>query len=84
MGVTRQHLSAQFREQVGLSPKLFARIARFRKAITAASRHRAAPSPAAVDWADLAATCGYFDQSHLIRDFQHFAGAAPDTWLNSR
>ncbi|WP_395408502.1 DUF6597 domain-containing transcriptional factor [Pseudoduganella sp. UC29_106] len=86
LGVSRQHLSARFREQVGLSPKLFARITRFRHATAAARAPSASPAagPAAPDWADLALACGYFDQSHLIRDFHDFAGAAPDAWLASR
>lgn len=73
--VSRQHLAAQFREQVGLSPKLFARIARFRRA-TEKARGRQA-----VDWATLALDCGYFDQSHLIRDFRDFAATTPEQFL---
>lgn len=72
LGVSRQHLAAQFRQHVGLSPKLFARICRFRQATAAL---KAAPSP---DWAQLALECGYFDQSHLIHDFHEFAGSAPE------
>jgi AraC-like DNA-binding protein len=72
LGVSRQHLAAQFRQHVGLSPKLFARICRFRKATAAI---KAAPSP---DWSQLALECGYFDQSHLIHDFQEFSGSAPE------
>lgn len=72
LGVSRQHLAAQFRQHVGLSPKLFARICRFRRATAAI---KAAPSP---DWAQLALACGYFDQSHLIHDFQEFSGSAPE------
>lgn len=72
LGVSRQHLAAQFRQHVGLSPKLFARICRFRRATAAI---KAAQSP---DWAELALACGYFDQSHLIHDFQEFAGSAPE------
>jgi len=72
LNVSRQHLAAQFRQHVGLSPKLFARICRFRQATAAI---KAAPSP---DWAQLALECGYFDQSHLIHDFQEFAGSAPE------
>jgi|SRR5450830_411317 len=74
LGVSRQHLAAQFRQHVGLSPKLFARICRFRQATAAI---KAAPADAP-DWAQLALECGYFDQSHLIHDFQEFAGSAPE------
>ncbi|MFM2087012.1 MAG: hypothetical protein RLZZ237_1881, partial [Pseudomonadota bacterium] len=33
------------------------------------------------DWAQLALEHGYFDQSHLIHDFQDFAHSSPETWL---
>jgi AraC-like DNA-binding protein len=74
LGVSRQHLAAQFRQHVGLSPKLFARICRFRQA-TAALKTVPAGSP---DWAQLALECGYFDQSHLIHDFQELAATTPE------
>ena len=77
LGVSRQHLGAQFRARVGLSPKLYARICRFRRATAAL---KASPSP---DWARLALDCGYFDQSHLIHDFQEFAGSAPERFLSA-
>lgn len=70
--VSRQHLAAQFRAHVGLPPKLFARICRFRQASSAI---RATSTP---DWAQLALECGYFDQSHLIHDFQELAGSTPE------
>lgn len=77
LGVSRQHLAAQFRTHVGLSPKLYARIQRFRRATDALRL----PGPAAVDWAQLALECGYFDQSHLIRDFREFADSTPDGFI---
>ena len=77
LGVSRQHLAAQFRTRVGLSPKLYARICRFRQATAAL---KTVPAP---DWAQLALDCGYFDQSHLIHDFQEFAGSAPERFLDA-
>jgi transcriptional regulator GlxA family with amidase domain len=75
--VSRQHMAAQFRAKVGLSPKLYARIARFRRATDVL---REARSP---DFAQLALECGYFDQSHLIHDFQEFSGSAPERFLSA-
>jgi AraC-like DNA-binding protein len=80
LGVSRQHLAARFRDKVGLSPKLYARICRFRKA-TAALKAVPVASGRSPDWAQLALECGYFDQSHLIHDFQEFAGSAPQSFL---
>lgn len=57
-------------ETVGLSPKLLSRILRFRRAsglVSQMSGH----------FADLAAECGYADQSHMIAEFQRFAGRTP-------
>lgn len=82
LGVSRQYLANQFRDHVGLSPKLFARICRFRAARTAALA--AEPGRHGHDWATLAFDSGYFDQSHLIRDFQDFTGASPDVHLSNR
>jgi AraC-like DNA-binding protein len=85
-GVSRQYLAAQFRDHVGLPPKLFARICRFRTARAAALAATAPGSAPAAghDWAALALDSGYFDQSHLIRDFHDFAGASPDAHLGIR
>jgi len=82
VGVSRQYLANQFRDHVGLSPKLFARICRFRAARAAALA--AEPGQHGHDWATLALDSGYFDQSHLIRDFQDFTGASPDVHLGNR
>jgi len=57
-------------EQTGLSPKLLARILRFRYAL---SRVHEEPG----EHAGLAVDCGYFDQSHFIADFQRFSGRTP-------
>ncbi|HEX4440639.1 MAG TPA: helix-turn-helix domain-containing protein [Thermoanaerobaculia bacterium] len=77
MGVTPRQTERLFRERVGLSPKLFLRIVRFQRALSAIrARRRTA-------WADLAVALGFYDQSHLIRDFRGFAGGAPAAWSPS-
>jgi AraC-like DNA-binding protein len=75
LGVSRQHLALQFRERVGLNAKTFAMVCRFRRA-SAALR----AEPGAIDWAGLAGECGYYDQSHLIHEFQQFAGETPQAF----
>ena len=57
-------------EESGLGPKHLCRILRFRHACELASRH-------GCPWAAIAADAGYFDQAHLIRDFQEFVGRPP-------
>lgn len=75
VGLSERRFIQIFTAQVGLTPKLFSRVQRFQRAC-AMARGRATP-----DWAGLAAGCGYYDQSHLIRDFQAFAGLSPGRFL---
>jgi AraC-like DNA-binding protein len=75
VGCSRRYLSERFRQTTGLTPKLAARIARFEAArgwLTAARRP---------GLADIAARCGYADQSHLSREWQALAGCSVGTWL---
>ena len=72
LGWSPKRLIARFREQIGLPPKQVARLLRFQQATTLIS---AAESP---DWGALAHMCGYYDQSHLIHEFQRFAGDTPE------
>ena len=74
-GVSRAHLSRRFRLEVGLTPKTLARVHRFRAAIDWLSRQPR------IAWGELADRCGYYDQSHLIRDFRDFSGMAPGDFI---
>lgn len=71
-GISVRHLGRQFEEAVGLSPKLFARIVRFQKVLAMAKK---APHP---DWLTSVFEAGYYDQSHLIKDFHEFSRSSPN------
>ncbi len=71
LGWSHRRLIARFREQVGLPPKLMARILRFGRATSLVT------DGTEMGWAELALHCGYYDQAHLIRDFHAFAGSTP-------
>jgi len=75
LAVSERHLRRVFRETVGLSPKAYAKLARFRRALRAA-REEAAPS-----WASIAAATGYYDQAHLIGEFREITGKTPRALL---
>ncbi len=77
-GLGARRFIALFRDQVGVPPKLFCRISRFRRAIDATGR------AGDVDWADTALGCGYFDQAHFIHDFRAFAGINPSAYVRHR
>ena len=72
IGWSRGHLVDRFRREVGLTPKRFARVVRFRSAV---DRLATAGSLATV-----AAECGYADQSHLTHEFREMAGATPSSY----
>ena len=82
LGVSRQHLAAAFGQRVGLTPKMFARVCRFQR--TSQQAEAQAKAAQAIDWAGLALERGYFDQSHLIHEFQQFTGASPDAFAARR
>lgn len=78
IGLCARHFSQLFRDQVGLTPKLFCRVQRLRQVLylLAGKEH--------ADWIDIALTCGYFDQAHFIHDFRTFAGCTPTDYLKQR
>jgi AraC-like DNA-binding protein len=74
VGLSHRWFVEVFTAEVGMTPKLFGRVQRFQRA--ASLTHDAPP-----DWSQLAAHCGYFDQSHLIRDFVAFTGLTPTEFV---
>jgi len=74
IGLSARRFSELFREQVGVSPKVYCRIRRFQMAVE--RLHRGEDLP----WAELALACGYYDQSHFANDFRAFSGISPTTY----
>lgn len=77
VGYTRQHLSRLFAEYVGVSPKEFARIARFQQFYSRINT--AATNEIHDDLYDY-----YYDQSHFIKEFQRFVGYTPGEYKKIR
>jgi AraC-like DNA-binding protein len=74
-GLSRRRFSQVFHEQVGMTPKLYCRLIRFRAVI------RQIVAGAHVDWTDVALAGGYFDQAHLAHEFRDFSGMSPSRYL---
>ncbi|MEO1367232.1 MAG: helix-turn-helix domain-containing protein [Acidobacteriota bacterium] len=68
-GFSATRFNQRFRDQLGVTPKRYARLVRFRAALD-----RLDPS---ISLADLAHGLGYADQAHMNRDFRSLAGCSP-------
>ena len=77
VGWSQRHFIARFKHEIGVSPKVFARMLRFGRVV------RAIRAGETTDLADLAVGSGYYDQSHLNRDVREFAGTTPGELLKS-
>jgi AraC-like DNA-binding protein len=75
VGLSQGRFIDRFRDEVGLTPKLFCRVRRFQEVVRRVHRARE------VDWTDVALSCGYFDQAHFINDFRAFSGLSPTTYM---
>lgn len=70
LGLSKRTLERRFQLHIGATPKKYARILRLRNALF----QRRSLS----NWADVAYAAGYYDQSHMIHDFQELYGMSPD------
>jgi AraC-like DNA-binding protein len=77
IGLSRRRFAQLFREQVGVTPKLYCRIHRFQRVVQRIA------SGAPVDWAEVALAGGYCDQAHFSHEFRDFSGITPGAYLAS-
>ena len=75
--LSERTVQLRFKKYVGYSPKEMLRFLRFKQVINNIE-HNAADT---IDWFDLIHDFGYHDQSHLIKDFQHYLGTSPETFI---
>ena len=70
-GIGIRQLERRFRYEIGIAPKLYARIARFEEAL----RRKASDSQ--TTWTDIAHVLGYHDHMHMVHDFDRLSGECP-------
>ena len=72
---SQKHLIDQFKKYIGLTPKQYQRVLRFNDVFVCMQGDQF------LSWSDIAHLCGYSDQSHFIKEFKHFSGFNPETFL---
>jgi AraC-like DNA-binding protein len=70
-GLGIRQFERRFRYEIGIPPKLYARIVRFESALL---RKAAALE---TRWTDIAHALGYHDQMHMVHDFNRLSGDSP-------
>lgn len=73
LGLSQSALERRFRQVVGLSPRKFVSLVRF--------RHVLQLRTAGADLTTIAHAAGYYDQPHFIKDFKRFTGQAPQAFF---
>jgi AraC-like DNA-binding protein len=74
-GITSRYLQKLFLQYTGLTPKLYSKINRFQHSLRLVTRKDSSFTSIAYD-------CGYFDQSHFIREFKSFTGLTPSGYAS--
>ncbi len=72
-GWSRRHFVHRFRDSLGVTPKVAARVFRFERACWLIKQR--------LTLADVAVASGYYDQAHMNREWRALAGCAPQAWI---
>ena len=70
LGLSKRTLERRFQQHIGTTPKKYARIVRL--------RHAMLQRQTLNNWAEVAYASGFYDQSHMINEFQELYGVSPD------
>src|SRR4029079_13377494 len=73
IGLSQTALERRFLRVIGLTPKKYALLLRF--------RHALALRPAVADLTAVAHAAGYFDQAHFTNHFRQVTGSSPVAWF---
>lgn len=75
LNLTQQTMEVQFKTQIGVDPKTFCRLIRFKKALNLRIYNQS------MTWTEIAYSCGFYDQAHLIKDFKKFTDISPNDFI---
>lgn len=73
LGASVRNLERRFVAEIGLSPKLVARVVRLHRALRQVER--------GMDWSCVALEAGFSDQAHLTREFQSMLATSPQAFI---
>ncbi|MDP1614718.1 MAG: helix-turn-helix domain-containing protein [Methylococcales bacterium] len=71
LSLSERSLERRFKIHIGTTPKKYGRIVRLRSTIFKREKLSS--------WTEVAYAAGYYDQSHMIKDFQELYGMSPDS-----
>jgi AraC-like DNA-binding protein len=75
-GITARYLNKLIYQHTGLTPISFSKIKRFQRSLRLIAKNDQPLTAIAYD-------CGYFDQSHFIKEFKSFTGLTPSAWMKN-
>ena len=77
MPMSRRTFERKFLNEIGVSPKTYAKIRRFGNTCLLMAGKRD------VNLMDVLHEGGYYDQSHFIKDFKYFSGRTPKKYVEN-
>jgi AraC-like DNA-binding protein len=73
--ISTRQIERKFIEQLGMTAKRYARIVRFRNALRQKLEHPTS------SWTEVSHLAGYYDQTHLVKEFRDLVGTTPSSYL---